>query len=191
MNYGRNFGFRASPKGAQRDGRFKVPGTGTAIPLGAPVKADTAVAPDALGLQELDLATGAQAPKPGQCGIVVFEYKGAEGWAGDDPYLTRAADKDTAPLGSAVQVVAGDDVKVWFRNTDTQTFLGTRSYAGRTMVSEGAGATPNVNVGDYLTPGVGTDTDGYWAVTTNAANAWLVVTEVDDTRGVVTARFVF
>lgn len=191
MNYGKNFGFRASPKGAQRDGRFVTPASGDAIPLGAPVKANTAESPDALGLQEVELATGAQAPVKGQAGVLVYEYKGAEGYAGDDPHLTRWSDKDTAPLGGAVQVVSGDAVKVWFRNTDDQTFLQTRSYGGRTMVSEGAGATPNVNVGDFLTPGAGTDADGYWAVTTNADNAWLVVTEVDDSRGEVIARFLF
>lgn len=191
MNYGRNFGFRASPTGAQRDGRFKVPASGSEIPLGAPVKANTGEAPGTLGLQEVELATGAQAPVKGQSGVLVYEYKGAEGWSGDDPHLTTFADKDTAPLGAAVQVVSGDAVKVWFRNTDTQTFLGTRSYAGRTMVSEGAGATPNVDVGDYLTPGTGNDTAGYWTVTSNADNAWLVVTEVDDSTGRVTARFLF
>lgn len=191
MNYGRNFGFLASPKGAQRDGRFKVPTTGTAIPLGAPVKADLGEAPDALGLQPVELATGAQAPIKGLSGILVFEYKGMEGFAGDDPYLTTVSDKDTAPLGAAVQVVSGDAVKVWLKNTNDVVFLENRTYAGRTMVSEGAGATPNVDVGSFLTPGAGTDADGYWAVTTNAAQAWLVVTAVDDARGEIQARFLF
>ena len=59
------------------------------------------------------------------------------------------------------------------------------------MDDEGAGATPNLNVGDYLTPGAGTDTDGYWAVTATAENAWMVVVGVDDARGEVEARLLF
>lgn len=191
MSYGRNFGFRASPKGAQRDGRFKVPSTGTAIPLGAPVKADLNETPDALGLQQVELATGSQAPEPGQSGLLVYEHKNDEGFAGDDPYLTTFADKGSAPLGSAVQVVHGDAIKVWFRNTDDKVFLQSRTYEGTTMVSEGGGSTPNLDVGDYLTPGAGDGTDGYWAVTDTASEAWLVVTEVDDARGLVTARLTF
>jgi hypothetical protein len=184
----RNFEFRVTPQSGQRSGRFAA---SAAIVIGAPVKADVAQAPGDLGLQEVDLATGAQAPLKGLSGIMVYEHKGAEGWAGDDPFLTTYSDKDTCPSGAAVQVVSGDDVKVCFRNTNDVTFLNTRDYTGTTMVSEGAGSTPNVNVGDFLTPGVGTRTDGFWAVTSVEANAWLVVTAVDDARGEVEARFVF
>lgn len=193
MSSTRNFEFRVSPRGGQRAGRFSVPSTGTEIVIGAPVKATVGTAPDSeLGLQVVELCTGAQAPlKGGLSGIAVFEYKGAEGWAGDDPYLTTYSDKDTVPLGEAVQVVFGDTVKVCFRNTNDVTFLNSRDYTGRTMVSEGSGATPNVNVGDYLTPGVGTNAAGYWAVTATAANAWLIVTGVDDSRGEVEARLLF
>lgn len=189
MSYHRNFEFRVSPRSGQRSGRFYVE---DATLIGAPVVIadDADPASQELGLTKVELATGAQAPRPGVSGICVFEFKGADGYAGDDPFLTTYSDKDTAPAGAAVQVVSGDEVKVAFRNTDTTTYLNTREYAGRTMVDE-LGATPNVAVGDFLTPGAGTDADGYWAKTTDQAEAWLVVTGVDPVRGEVEARMLF
>lgn len=184
----RNFEFRVPPRSGERAGRYSV---SAETVIGAPVVVDEAEDPNELGHLIVDLATGAQAPTSGLAGILVYEHKGAEGWAGDDPFLTTYSDKDTAPSGAAVQVVSGDTVKVCFRNTNDVTFLNTRDYTGTTMVSEAAGATPNVNVGDYLTPGAGTRTDGFWTVTTNRDNAWLVVTLVDDARGEVEARFMF
>lgn len=197
MSYTRNFEFRIPPEAENRLGRFISPATGTAIVIGAPViydaapSAATTAASAQLGLQAVKLATGPSVPVVGLCGIAVFEYKGEDGWAGDDPYLTTWSDKDTVPLGKALQVVSGRDVKVCFRNTSDSTFLNTRAYTGRIMVSDGAGATPNVAVGDFLSPGVGDNTSGYWAKTVVAANAWLVVTKVDSTRGEVEAQVAF
>jgi hypothetical protein len=51
----------------------------------------------------------------------------------------------------------------------------------------GVAATSTVEVGEYLTVGVGTDDDGYWAVTTDADEAWLVVTHVDGSTGLCEA----
>lgn len=187
----RNFEFRVSPRSGQRAGRYITPSTGTPIVIGAPIKVNAVAAANDLNLQEVALATGAQAPVPGIHGILVYEYKGADGWSGDDPHLTTWSDKDTAPLGKACQLVSGDAVKVAFRNTNDTTFLNTRDYEGRTMVSEGSGATPNANVGDYLTPGPGSDALGYWAVTTSASSAWLVITAINDTTGEVEARLLF
>lgn len=188
-NYGRNFEFRTSPKGAQRSGRYYLAGT-TDIPIGAPVKYDSGEDENALGLLPVSLATGAQAtPKPGMGGIAVYEHAPAA-FAGNDPFLTTYSDIDTVPAGKAVQVVSGADVKVVFRNTEDRTFLNTRDYTGRVMVA-GLGATVTVEVGELLSPATGNDTDGYWAVTGTAANAWLVVTKVDNDRGEVEARFVF
>lgn len=184
----RNFEFRVSPRGGQRDGRFIAPASGTEIVIGAPVKYNSAGATNDLNLDEVELATGAQAPTKGLSGIAYYEYIQ---YQGDDPYLTTFSDKDTVPVGKALQVVAGDTVKVAFRNTNAVTFLNDRAYTARTMVSEGSGATPNVNVGDFLTPGVGDDTSGYWTTTATASEAWLVVTAVDDTRGEVEARMLF
>lgn len=189
MSYGRNFEFRVAPSGGQRS-NWVAPSTGTPIVIGAPVKATANADVNDLGLYPIELATGSQAPKPGTCGIAVYEYKGSEGWAGDDPMLTTYSDKDTVPLGAALQVVFGDDVKVCLRNTDDSVFLNTRAYAGRTMIA-GLGATLTLKVGDYLTPGTGNDDAGYWAETATAANAWLVVTRVDNARGEVEARLAF
>lgn len=190
MSYTRNFEFRVAPKSGQRAGRYISPATGTAIVIGAPVKVNTAAAANDLGLPTVALATGTQVPVPGICGIAVYEYKGSEGWAGHDPFLTTYSDLDTVPLNQALQVVSGDSVKVAFRNTTASTFLNTRTYAGRVMVA-GLGSTSTVAVGDYLTPGLGDDVNGYWGETSVLANAWLVVTRVDLTRGEVEARLLF
>jgi hypothetical protein len=184
----RNFEFRVSPRSGQRAGRFAAPASGDTIVIGAPVTVSDPATENELGLLEVELATGAQAPKPGLSGIAYYEHIQ---YQGDDPFLTTWSDKGTVDPGKAVQVVSGSTVKVALRNTNNVTFLNSRDYPGRTMVSEGVGATPNVNVGDHLTPGVGTDADGYWVVTDNADHAWLVVTSVDDARGEVEARMLF
>lgn len=188
--YGRNFDFRVPPVGGQRGSRYALKGGEDPLPIGAPVTVDT-TATDATGRDQLQvtLATGASAPVPGLSGIAVFEYAPAA-FAGDDPYLTTYSDKDLVPKGAAVQVVSGDTVKVVFKNTVDKTFLHTRDYKGRVMVA-GLGATPTVAVGDYLTPGTGNDTAGYWAETAVAADAWLIVTHVDSARGEVEAKMAF
>jgi hypothetical protein len=180
-SYGRNFDFRVPPNHGQRGGRYAIPSDGTPIPIGAPVKW-TGDPTDVSGRMPVELATGASVPQKGQCGVLVYE---AVNFAGLDALLTTASDIDKAPAGQAVQVVSGDMVKVAFRNTTTRVFLGARTYPGRLMVA----GTPAV--GDLLTPGTGNDTAGYWAVTTTAADAWLVVESVDTARGELDARFVF
>jgi len=186
----RNFEFRVSPRAEQRSGRFHTPTSGDKLLIGAPVKVDTSADPSDLNMQKVILATGATAPKKGQMGILIHEFKNDEAFADRDPLYTTYSDLAHAPHGAAVQVVHGEKIKVAFRNTNDLTFLNTRTYTGRTMVAE-LGATPAVVVGDYLTPGTGNDTDGYWAKTTDASEAWLVVTAVDYDRGEVEAEFVF
>jgi hypothetical protein len=186
MAYGRNFEFRVPPRAGQRGGRYAA-GASTIV-IGAPVKATGAE--DTRGRLVVNLATGAQAPVPGICGVAVYEYKGEEGWATYDPYLTTYSDLDFVPALAGMQVVAGDTVKFLVRNTVARTFLNTRSYTGRKMVA-GLGATLTLQVGDYLTPGTGDDTNGYWAETAVFANAWAVITKVDNTRGEVEARMLF
>lgn len=186
----RNFEFRVSPRSGQRSGRFYVE---TPTLIGAPVvvAADADPTTHEMELVKVELATGAQAPTPGLSGICVYEFFSADGWAGVDPFLTTYSDKDTAPAGKAVQVVSGDEVKVAFRNTEDRTFLNSREYEGLVMVAGAGGATPTIAIGDYLTPGVGNSTDGYWAETANEAEAWLVVTGVDTSNGQVEARLMF
>lgn len=185
-----NFEFRVPPRGGERSGRFYVPSTGTAIPIGAPIGLVADGDPNVLGLAAVNLVTGATAPISGKHGILVYEYKNSEAYAGVDPFLTTNSDLLDAPLGAAVQMVSGPDVKVCFRNTEDSTFLNTRSYEGRTFVA-GIGATPTVVVGDYLTPGTGDSTSGFWAENATASNAWFVVTRVDLARHEVEARMTF
>lgn len=205
--YGRNFDFRVPPRASARNGRFSAPsallsgsgaGGGTAagsasgaglIPIGAPVVADTAAGLDSYGRQIVKLAAQGAAPTA-LSGILVYEY-GPAAYAGHDPFTTTYSDLDAAPLGQAVQVIAGDPTtKVVFTNTVARSFLGIRPYPGRTMVN-GEGATPTVTVGDYLVPGAGDDVDGYWQSQASATGAWLVITAVDLTRAEVEARMLF
>lgn len=187
--YGRNFEFRTPPISRDRGGRYYLD-SATPVAIGAPVKVDVSGDANDLDLLPVILATGAQAiPASGMGGVLVYEY-GPAAWAGDDPFLTTYSDKDSAPAGAAVQVVSGKNVKVVLRNTEDSTFLAGRDYAGVTFVA-GLGATPTVAVGDYLTPGVGDGTSGYWAETGTAANGWLVVTKVDTDRGEIEARLNF
>jgi hypothetical protein len=188
--YGRNFEFRIPPEAENRPGRYAVPATGTPLPIGTPIVATPGAAPTAVyGLQPVSPAAPAAAPLRGMSGILVYEY-GPAAFAGTDPFLTTYSDRDFAPLGAAVQMVSGPEVKVVFNNTVDNQFLSARSYTGRTMVA-GMGATPTIAVGDFLTPGTGNDSAGYWAETANPALAWLVVVHIDVARAEVEARFVF
>lgn len=186
-SYGRNFEFRVPPVHGQRGGRYVLGGTDD-IPIGAPVLvANGATANAALtNALPVTLATGAQAPKKGMCGILVYEWIDLNYL---DPVYYTYSDRDLAPHGKMVQVVSGGPTKVVFRNTVDREFLESRQYKGRMMVA-GIGATPTVVVGDYLSPGTGNDTAGYWAES-NAANGWLVVEQVDPARGEVECRFNF
>lgn len=186
--YGRNFEFRVPPVHGERGGRYTAPANAD-LPIGVPVKVANGATPDSMGSLPVALATGAQAPKRGTCGILVYEHAPAA-FAGDDELLTTYSDKDTAPRGKQVQVVAGDRIKIVLRNTEDSTFLQTRDYVGRVMVA-GMGATPTLAVGDFLTPGTGDDDNGYWAETATAAEGWLVVEKVDATRGEVECRVNF
>jgi hypothetical protein len=183
-SYGKNFDFRVPPQHGQRGGRYAIPADAeNDIAIGAPVKW-TGDETDLNGCLPVDLATGGSAPIKGQCGVLVFE---ADNLAGLDPLLNSASDLGVAPRGKLVQVVSGDAVKVVFKNTEDHKFLTVRDYKGKTMVADAE----NISVGDYLEPGVGTDTGGYWAVTSSAEDAWLVVEGVDATRGEIEARFTF
>lgn len=186
-SYGRNFDFRVVPTPQQRKGRYQL-ANGSDIPIGSPVKIAAGVSPD-LAFQALPatLATTAQAPKRGFTGIAVYEWLDLHQL---DPEYYTYSDRDLVPDTRLFQLVSGPGIKVVFRNTVDRTFLQSRSYQGRVMVA-GMGATPTVAVGDYLSPGVGDDDNGYWAETATAANAWLVVTHVDTTRHEVEAETVF
>lgn len=178
----RNFEFRVSPRSGQRGGRYVLAGA-TALTSGVPVLVGSGN--DGLGRQNVTLATTSQAiPKSGAGGILVFENINFDGV---DPVINTYSDVDTASVGDAVQVVSGKGVKIALTNTTATSFLTRTSYPTARIMVAGAGATPTVAVGNFLTPGVGNDTDGYWTETATDANAWLVVTSVDSTNGVVEA----
>jgi hypothetical protein len=187
--YGRNFSTRISPYPQQRHGRYVLDASGGTVPIGAPVVVADGATPDA-GLTDAlpaSLATGAQAPKRGFSGIAIYERIDLAGY---DVDYTTFSDLDTIPDNELFQVVMGPNVKVVFANTTDRTYLNTRAYAGRIMVA-GMGATPSLGVGDYLTPGTGNDTAGYWTSTATASEAWFVVTKVDAARQEIEAEMAF
>lgn len=194
--YGRNFEFRVQPHQGQRAARYINPADGDAIVIGAPVAVITADQLDADERLNVQLVSTANAnvpavPVSGIHGIAIYEHA-PNAFSGDDPLLVTFSDKDTVPVGEPCYLVSGDQVKVVLRNTNDNNFFGQRTYAGRTMVDEAAGATPNVNVGDYLMPHTTpSDSNGYWTKTATLSEAWLVVTAVNDDRGEVEARFLF
>jgi hypothetical protein len=183
--YGRNFDFRIVPTENDRKGRYVVIDR-AGIVIGAPILAGSPPIDQVTDSLPVQLAIGEQPWKSGFTGICVYEHIDLWGY---DTALWGYSDLDIAPYERSCQLV-GTEAKVVFRNTTARTFAGTRSYTGRIMVA-GMGATPTVTVGDYLTPGVGNDTDGYWAVTQTPANGWLVVTNVDALRQEVEAVFNF
>ena len=183
----RNFDIRISPRHGERGGRFVLATGSDALPQGVPV-AVTGV--DAQERAVVELVTGATPkPKAGAGGILVYEQFRYDG---TDTAITSYSDMDTVPAGRGVQVITGENkVKVAYRNTTATTFYNRADYPTARVMVAGLGATPTVAVGDYLTPGTGNDTAGYWAETGDAANAWLVVTSVNSSTGEVEAMLNF
>lgn len=191
-SYGRNFDYRVMPTGGQRGGRFML-STSANVPIGAPVVYDGAIdttgyGPGVIGVK---LALGAQPARQALSGIAVYEHAPAA-FAGYDPALTNYSDMDFCPAGKLIQVVGGRETKVVLTTTVARTFLHTRSYTGRVMVAGLGGSTSSdAEAGSFLTPGIGNDTDGYWATTASSTNAWLVVTSRDETLLEVEAKMTF
>jgi hypothetical protein len=185
--YGRNFEFRITPTEEQRHGRVVFNGANP-VPIGVPLVIAPGATPsvDFTDALPATLATGAQPFNHGLCGIGIYEHIDVHGY---DPALYGYSDIDLIPTKRLVQLACGPNTKVVFTNTADHTFMGVRAYKGRIMVA-GMGATPTVAVGDFLTPGTGNDTAGYWAEVGTAANAWLRVTNVDAQRQMVEAEFV-
>jgi hypothetical protein len=186
-SYGRNVDFRVVPIEMQRRGRILLD-EGNDVAIGAPfIIADDAPT-DPLWTDALPatLATGAQAPKRGMCGIGIYEWLDFNQL---DPEYFTYSDRDLIPNGRQFQLISGPGIKVVFRNTEERMYMGTRSYPGRVMVA-GMGATPTLGVGDFLSPGTGDDASGYWA-SSSSTNGWLRVTNVDALRHEVEAEFIF
>lgn len=180
MSYSRNFGMR-SFENIVRDGRSRVPATGTAFKIGAPVMLDTGA-----NAGKLKAATEAVAPGP-NCGIVVFEHiqnkSDALTTSHDAPY-------DSVPLGVYAQMIHGPGAKVWFKNTDAKTLYDGRVRDAFSFVVDTIATTM---VGKGLVP----DGAGKWRLTDGTGTAdvggvaWLTIEQVNPTTGLVEARFNF
>jgi hypothetical protein len=107
-----------------------------------------------------------------------------------DPFLTTYSDRDYVPLGGAVQLVSGPEVKVVFTNTAAQCSSNTRSYPGRIMVA-GMGATPTLARGGLPHAGHRQRHRRLLGRDRHRADAWLVVDHVDVGRQEVEATFLF
>lgn len=188
-NYGRYFEFRNAPTPENRYGRALSPNA--VIPIGAPVEMGTD-APNADGRNVYALRTGAQTgrPLPVKHGIAIFEHA-YNAYAGFDTELTVPSDFSDIPANSPIQVVHGTNVKVVLRNIDEDTvFLTQRTYDdARTFVAPTD--LSSLAVGNFLVPGTGNGTAGYWAEGGDAETAWLQITSVDTVRGEVEAQMLF
>lgn len=171
MSYGRNFGMR-SFENIVRDGRFRVPASGTPLRIGEPVVLDA----DNPGF--LEPAAAGATPGP-NAGIVVYEHIQNKSDAlvtnHDDPY-------DKVPLGQYAQMIHGPGAKVWFKNTGLKTLYDGRTRAAVTFVT---GDLATLAPGDGLSPAG----NGQWAE--DATDPWLVVEQVNPATGLVEARFAF
>ena len=187
---GRFFEFQVSPQPEDRLGGFKT--GATPIPQGAPVRRPSAtVTKDAIdGLIAVELATAASPPKLGETGLCVWEQPYPNIQLNVAP-ITRSSDFVDAPKRTAIQVVHGTYVEMVFRNLSDEdlAFEGLAEYDGRNMVNPTDLA--SMEIGKLLTPGVGNDTDGYWAVTATASEAWLRVIDFDVDAGFVAATQLF
>jgi hypothetical protein len=187
---GRNFEIMTPSLTFQRGSRYLLD-EGVDIPIGAPVEVADGADPstDFTGALPTTLATGATAiPKKGLGGVANYEWVDLNQL---DPEYFTYSDRGEVPDGKLHQVISGDGVRIMLRNTLDRDFLNSRTYAGRIMVAGLGGATPTLAVGDLLTPGTGDDDNGYWAETADAANAWLVIVNVDHDRSELEAELNF
>lgn len=181
MAYSRNFGMR-SFENVVRDGRFRVPKTGTPLKIGAPVMLDSAAA----GF--VKAATEAVAPGP-NTGIVIYEHIQNKSDA-----LTTEYDPphDSVPLGQYAQMMHGQGAKVWFKNTADKTLYDGRVQVAGGLLDDSVDVTA-LDIGTGLVPagnGKYRTTDGT-ATADVGGVAWLVVEQVNPSTGRVEARLTF
>lgn len=170
----RNFWFMTPPHPDQRRGRYVL---GADVLIGAAVEA--AGEQDANGQRELAYAGADTPPLPGKHGIMIYEnpFGVAPGF---DPVRYGYGDFNTGPSGEPAQLVSGRGIKFRLKNTAEEVVQGQKTYAPFVIV-DGLGATPTLDVDDFIGPVTTPDsTDGYWQACSEA-NAWAIVTAVYDT----------
>lgn len=176
----RNFGMRRFTN-LVREGRFRAPAAAD-LRLGTMVEIDAA---DTDRVREADVTSigGSGDVRLNLCGILWYEHDSqdynAPQWGGAAGLLRQ--DLNFAPRDRMVQILHGPGAKVWLRNTAADTTEPGLNYAADrdavTMVLGLGGATPTVTVDELL----GWDsTNNYYTVTTNADEALLRVTHVDN-----------
>lgn len=171
MSYSRNFGMR-SFENVVRDGRFRVPATGTPFKIGSPVMLDPA------DPGRLKLADAGMAPSQ-NCGIVVFEHIQNK----EDALVTNHdAPYDQVPLNQYAQMIHGPGAKVWFKNTAEKTLYDGRVREAFDFVT---GDLTTLAVGEGLSPAA----SGLWVE--DATAPWLIVEQVNPDLELVEARFTF
>jgi len=175
MGYSRNFGMR-SFENIVRDGRFRVPKTGTPFVIGSPVQLDPAT-PGFLR------AADAAAPRSQACGLVLFEHIQAKGV---DTFLTTVSDTpfNLVPLGNYAQMIHGAGAKVWFKNTGDKVLYDGRTQEGGALI---AGDPADLEIGQGLVP----DGAGRLRAATGTEAAWLTIEQINPATSVVEARFEF
>jgi len=167
-----------------REGRLRSP-TGSSLQLGSLVEQNPGTPAE---IREADGTSGAAIGgsgdvRSGNVGILWYEH---DAQTYNTPEFGGAAgllpqDLDTAPAARLVQVLSGKGVKIWLRNTALDTTEPGLNFpalrAAVVMVDNVAGLT----VGDLLG---WSDSSTFWAATTDATEAFMVVTSIDqnDTR---------
>jgi hypothetical protein len=119
----------------------------------------------------------------GNVGILWYEH---DSQTYNDPAFGAAAgllpqDLDFAPAGRLVQVLSGKGVKIWLRNTAADTTEPGLNFPNERLAVAMVNNVAGLSVGDALG---WNDSSTYWAVTTTAAEMFMVVTDInsDDTR---------
>lgn len=182
MGYSRYFGMR-SFENVVRDGRFRVPKTGTPFKIGAPVQIDPA------NPGRMKAVAEAVSPNAGM-GVVIFEHiqnkSDALTTTFDSPY-------DQVPLDQYAQIMHGVGTKVWFRNVANKTLYDGRTQQNGTLLDSSLADLSSLTPGTGLVPAGG----GLFRATDDSATAdvggkrWLTVEQVNPTTGLIEARFEF
>lgn len=168
----RNFGMRRFTN-LVREGRFRAPAAAT-LRLGTAVEIDPGDTDRVRQATANAIAAVGADTRSQLVGILWYEH---DSQTYNDPRFGGAAgllkqDLDTAPANRMVQVLHGPGAKVWLRNTAANTTESGLNYPSDRAAVTMYNGTPAV--GDLL----GWNTTGYYAVTTNTAEAILRVTHV-------------